>query len=622
MKKIVIDGPDQILYQWDKGQRLLLHGAESGTRVDFVLCGQNKAVSKYAYSEAGAVFCDIPDSLLMDPNHLHGYVYEIDGDRGETVREFIIPVIRRPMPEDYVEPEEVPMWHELQQQIDELKKNGVGGGTTDAVQYIAQKLTEDQQMQARRNLGLYGKRTELSKTEVYRYFYVGWWEGSGTLTEIPNGRSYLISVLDAEYACTSYSKTHTWSEQTTGYIGNVELIPEDVRSAYSFDESCSVDCPVVLYQVNSGSLTVVIDPDLTVPVAGGATFYELGNPVEVVDTIPEEYLPEGYGSGGYYTPSVSQPTEDTMQMDFTPSSEDMPAVEPVTVTLPVGPAGEPGDDGLTPYIGANGNWWIGDTDTGVSASASGGVVVQDEEPEDTDVLWIDPDDDDEPEETDTGTDKSLGITGAEVGQTVRITEVDANGVPTAWEAVNVGEPSDEQVAAALNAYLTENPVESKSEWRLLRTVTLPDDPSLDTSDVEYTMCSSDGYTDQIAWFAFNTDDNGEAFAVRELFIRATTGYGRAGNYFGVADQNGSLGYGNLFCNRTVLAANANLELIVIYIRTLGTWAHGLISKANNYYGNSTGNALSRKDEDITTIKYGTFTDCSIAPGSTFEFWGR
>lgn len=133
MKKIVIDGPDQILYQWDKGQRLLLHGAESGTRVDFVLCGQNKAVSKYAYSEAGAVFCDIPDSLLMDPNHLHGYVYEIDGDRGETVREFIIPVIRRPMPEDYVEPEEVPTWHELQQQIDELKKNGTGGGSISVV---------------------------------------------------------------------------------------------------------------------------------------------------------------------------------------------------------------------------------------------------------------------------------------------------------------------------------------------------------------------------------------------------------------------------------------------------------------------------------------------------------
>ena len=133
MKKIVIDGPDQVLYQWDQGQRLLLHGYEAGTRVDFAVCGQNKAVSQYAYSEDGAVFCDIPDALLMNPPHLHGYVYEIDGNRGETVREFMLPVIRRPKPDDYVEPEEVPTWHELQQQIDELKKNGTGGGSISVV---------------------------------------------------------------------------------------------------------------------------------------------------------------------------------------------------------------------------------------------------------------------------------------------------------------------------------------------------------------------------------------------------------------------------------------------------------------------------------------------------------
>lgn len=34
--------------------------------------------------------------------------------------------------------------------------------------------------------------------------------------------------------------------------------------------------------------------------------------------------------------------------------------------------GAKGEDGLTPYIGANGNWWLGNADTGVSAS---GVTV-------------------------------------------------------------------------------------------------------------------------------------------------------------------------------------------------------------------------------------------------------
>ena len=37
-----------------------------------------------------------------------------------------------------------------------------------------------------------------------------------------------------------------------------------------------------------------------------------------------------------------------------------------------GEKGEDGEDGLTPYIGENGNWWIGDVDTGVKASGEKG----------------------------------------------------------------------------------------------------------------------------------------------------------------------------------------------------------------------------------------------------------
>ena len=38
-----------------------------------------------------------------------------------------------------------------------------------------------------------------------------------------------------------------------------------------------------------------------------------------------------------------------------------------------GAQGEKGADGLTPYIGANGNWWVGETDTGVKAQGPQGV---------------------------------------------------------------------------------------------------------------------------------------------------------------------------------------------------------------------------------------------------------
>ena len=34
-----------------------------------------------------------------------------------------------------------------------------------------------------------------------------------------------------------------------------------------------------------------------------------------------------------------------------------------------GADGQDGADGKTPYIGENGNWWIGDSDTGIKAVA-------------------------------------------------------------------------------------------------------------------------------------------------------------------------------------------------------------------------------------------------------------
>ena len=39
---------------------------------------------------------------------------------------------------------------------------------------------------------------------------------------------------------------------------------------------------------------------------------------------------------------------------------------------PTGPTGPKGDEGVTPHIGANGNWWIGETDTGTPATGPEG----------------------------------------------------------------------------------------------------------------------------------------------------------------------------------------------------------------------------------------------------------
>lgn len=65
-----------------------------------------------------------------------------------------------------------------------------------------------------------------------------------------------------------------------------------------------------------------------------------------------------------------------------------------------------------------------------------------------------------------GTDASLGITGAAVGEFPKVSAVNENGAPTSWETVegeevmlggDVPAPTDAQVSSAVNTWLTEHP---------------------------------------------------------------------------------------------------------------------------------------------------------------------
>lgn len=81
-----------------------------------------------------------------------------------------------------------------------------------------------------------------------------------------------------------------------------------------------------------------------------------------------------------------------------------------------------------------------------------------------------------------GTDLSLGITGAQVGQIVKITAVDTDGKPTAWEAVDM-------------------PSGGGEKWRLVRTITLEENvTAIDISE----------------------DNNGNPFALKKIRIYGNT----------------------------------------------------------------------------------------------------
>lgn len=111
-------------------------------------------------------------------------------------------------------------------------------------------------------------------------------------------------------------------------------------------------------------------------------FNELAN-------LPETPEGEQGADGGYYTPAVTQPTEDTIQFDFTPSKAGMPAVEPVQVTLPAPDSGGNADQSgglsttaseLLITILRNGVY-SADQSANITALAAELAVTEEEEPD-------------------------------------------------------------------------------------------------------------------------------------------------------------------------------------------------------------------------------------------------
>ena len=123
-----------------------------------------------------------------------------------------------------------------------------------------------------------------------------------------------------------------------------------------------------------------------------------------------------------------------------------------------GAPGADGKDGITPAIGENGNWYLGNTDTGKPSRGENGAVPDIQIGTVTTLpagsnatasmggtaenpllnLGI-PKGADGQGGGSGGTDISLGLTSATVGQTIKVKAVDTDGKPTAWEAAESGE---------------------------------------------------------------------------------------------------------------------------------------------------------------------------------------
>lgn len=167
------------LFQWNFGQILQIKGLDlpSAVEVHFALRRSGEAIRRIGVTKDGVTEVEIPDvlfkTMMTSDYDIYAYVYVSDEEYGSTTHEIILKVKSRPMPDD------------IQNDFDEIMKAvktladgkvdknqgianngkllGVVDGyvvlvdapsdTTDAVRYVEQELTEEQQEQARANIG-------------------------------------------------------------------------------------------------------------------------------------------------------------------------------------------------------------------------------------------------------------------------------------------------------------------------------------------------------------------------------------------------------------------------------------------------------------------------------------
>lgn len=194
------------------------------------------------------------------------------------------------------------------------------------------------------------------------------------------------------------------------------------------------------------------------------------------------------------------------------------------ITAPKGAKGDKGDagdkgadgaagaDGVTPHIGDNGNWYLGTTDTGKPSRGETGLQGP-----------VGPAG---PAGADGKDGAGMDITGATVGQIAKIAAVDASGVPTAWEPVDMPDklPNPKALTftgAAAGTYDGSAPLEVAI-------------PSGGDAGKRVRHIATVSVTVGTTSYNVTVDSNGDALNLESVYILTNNFWGNLGSYVQVS----------------------------------------------------------------------------------------
>lgn len=116
------------LYQWELGRKIeITPPTNTGVdKVEFSHAVDSEALQVIPKKESGKIIADIPNVMLQSGAPIFVYLTYTPGDSLETTASFVLPVIKRPKPTDYIytETEVVTIERAIEAAVEEAKATG------------------------------------------------------------------------------------------------------------------------------------------------------------------------------------------------------------------------------------------------------------------------------------------------------------------------------------------------------------------------------------------------------------------------------------------------------------------------------------------------------------------
>lgn len=598
-----IAGVRNYLYQWDLNQKVItddstvdeVHFANDGHTENALIVQLKGEQTRYA---------DIPNILLQSGENI--IAYEHCNNNGEyTLRKYTLEVVKRQKPDDYVYTEtETKTYDSLKSELDKKIDNPISAVVGEV---LTVDRVDDDGKPLKWKAAPGGGSASIDKTLTKSGYAADAKIVGDSLSQLEQKVDDKIGQTELSVAVESALTVAKESGQFDGKDG------QDGQNGTDGKDGTSVTVSSVTESTVDGGTNIVTFSDgntLNVRNGSKGDAGKKGSDGKDGTSVSVQSVVESSEDGGANVVTFSDGNSVTVHNGSKGSTGATGAPGAAGAD---GQPGAAGQDGVTPHIGDNGNWYIGNTDTGVSATGGtytlpiassttlGGVkpiaktdaMTQGVGVDDAGALWT--------TAGSGGTDISLGLTSAQVGQIIKVKAVDDAGRPTQWETANDGE-NWEKVA---DVTVTET-------VKVIRV-------TFDACSVVYVQLQYGGVEDDLGKIEIypnqsETPYTGEA---RSAAARITTsqtnkrGYlfvtidTRKGDKWTAASDQVSRGDDNL--GEITPNANMNCEIGINKVR--------YFSFINSYYFTNSNESVENGVKSITAYGAG------MAKGTTMRVWG-